>query len=81
MGRFLAAIYDRFQQPLEEACLSGWRADLLVVNGDPLRDIAAVADRANHRCVYKDGRVAAARADPDSCGPLALVTPSVHHRP
>ena len=30
-------------------------ADLLVVNGDPSKDIAAAADRSNHRRVVKDG--------------------------
>ncbi|SMF16520.1 Imidazolonepropionase [Tistlia consotensis] len=34
-------------------------ADLLVVYGDPLADIAAVADPANHALVVKNGRVAA----------------------
>ncbi|MGI9310710.1 MAG: amidohydrolase family protein [bacterium] len=33
----------------------GAAADLLVVNADPLADIAMAADRANHRAVYKDG--------------------------
>ena len=33
----------------------GFVADFLVVEGDPLVDISAVADRANHRAVYKDG--------------------------
>ncbi|MYD98287.1 MAG: amidohydrolase family protein [Gammaproteobacteria bacterium] len=30
-------------------------ADLLVVDGDPAKDIAAAADRSNHRRVVKDG--------------------------
>ena len=33
----------------------GNRADLLVVDGDPTRDILKVADKANHRAVIKDG--------------------------
>lgn len=33
----------------------GHRADLLVVDGDPTRDILKVADKANHRAVIKDG--------------------------
>jgi imidazolonepropionase-like amidohydrolase len=33
----------------------GARADLLIVDGDPTRDIAKVADKANHRAVIKDG--------------------------
>jgi ubiquinone/menaquinone biosynthesis C-methylase UbiE len=37
MGRFLAAIYDRFQRSIEEACLNDWRAELLGdVHGDVL---------------------------------------------
>lgn len=35
----------------------GARADLLVVNGNPVEDISMAADRANHRSVYKDGVV------------------------
>ena len=30
-------------------------ADLLVVDGDPAKEIAAAADRSNHRRVVKDG--------------------------
>jgi len=37
----------------------GCRADLLAVDGDPLDDIGAVANVANHRCVFKDGRMVA----------------------
>lgn len=33
----------------------GQRADLLIVDGDPTRDIARVADKANHRAVIRDG--------------------------
>ena len=33
----------------------GLRADLLIVDGNPLQDIARVAVLANHRCVVKDG--------------------------
>ncbi len=33
----------------------GHRADLLIVDGDPTRDIACAADKANHRAVIKDG--------------------------
>ena len=36
----------------------GARADLLIVNGDPLDDIEMVANRANHQCVIKAGVVA-----------------------
>ena len=32
-------------------------ADFLLVDGNPVADIAAVADRANHRAVIKDGAV------------------------
>jgi imidazolonepropionase-like amidohydrolase len=34
----------------------GHAADLLVVDGDPLQDIEAVADKKNHRLVLKRGR-------------------------
>ena len=37
----------------------GAAADILIVNGNPLDDIEAVADRANHRAVYKDGELVA----------------------
>jgi imidazolonepropionase-like amidohydrolase len=33
----------------------GHRADLLIVDGDPTRDILRAADKANHRAVIKDG--------------------------
>lgn len=40
----------------------GFMADLLLVDGDPTQDIAHVADRTQHRAVYKGGvRVAAGR--------------------
>ncbi|WP_370674863.1 amidohydrolase family protein [Pleomorphomonas sp. PLEO] len=35
----------------------GFAADLLVVEGNPLDDIMAVADKVNHRFILKDGRV------------------------
>ncbi|MCH9674626.1 MAG: amidohydrolase family protein [Gammaproteobacteria bacterium] len=35
---------------------AGQKADLLVVQGDPLSDIAMVADRANHQFVMKNGQ-------------------------
>jgi imidazolonepropionase-like amidohydrolase len=35
---------------------AGHVADMLLVEGDPTADIAAAADRGNHRSVYKDGR-------------------------
>ena len=37
----------------------GAAADILIVTGNPLDDIDAVADRANHRAVYKDGELVA----------------------
>jgi len=40
---------------------AGKRADLLIVEGDPLADILKVADRANHRLVIKDGAVFAGK--------------------
>ena len=33
----------------------GMKADLLLVDGDPTRDIAMAAERTNHRAVYKAG--------------------------
>lgn len=43
----------------------GAMADLLVVAGNPLEDIEAIADRANHRLVIKRGeRVHAAPGEP-----------------
>lgn len=33
----------------------GAAADVLVVEGDPLEDIGAVADRAHHRLIIKSG--------------------------
>ena len=32
-------------------------ADLLIVSGNPLEDISAVADRGNHRSVIKNGLI------------------------
>jgi len=40
----------------------GARADLLVVAGDPLADIACVADRAGHRALFLHGRPVAGNA-------------------
>ena len=40
----------------------GAAADLLVVEGDPSRDIAAAADRARHRRVVKNGEVVPGRS-------------------
>ena len=34
----------------------GRRADLLVVDGDPLSDLAVLGDRARRCAVFKDGR-------------------------
>jgi len=36
---------------------TGKRADLLIVEGNPLDDIMNIADRANHRLVMKDGKI------------------------
>ena len=44
--------------------LEGMVADLLVVDGDPATDIAAVADRDRHRRVTKAGNVVVDRAEP-----------------
>jgi imidazolonepropionase-like amidohydrolase len=37
----------------------GMYADILIVNGDPTKDINMVADKANHRAVLKYGELAA----------------------
>ena len=37
----------------------GMAADLLLVSGNPLEDIACAADKANHRAVVKNGTVVA----------------------
>lgn len=44
---------------------AGKKADLLVVDGDPTRDIAMAANSSNHRLVVKDGIVARDRATAD----------------
>jgi imidazolonepropionase-like amidohydrolase len=51
-GAELMRLADRGR--LEEGCA----ADLLLVRGDPERDIAAVADRGNHMMVVKNGVLA-----------------------
>lgn len=35
---------------------AGMRADLLIVEGDPLADISTIANLSRHRAVFKDGR-------------------------
>lgn len=40
----------------EGAIAAGMKADLLLVDGDPTKDIHMVADKANHRAVYKAGK-------------------------
>jgi len=49
----------------------GRRADLLLLDGDPLADIAVVADPARLRLVMKDGRVYKAAPSAPSDGPKA----------
>ncbi len=39
---------------------AGQKADLLIVKGNPLEEISAVSDTANHLAVVKDGQVVAA---------------------
>ena len=46
----------------EGAIAEAMKADLLIVEGDPTRDIAMAADKANHRAVYKAGRLVAGGA-------------------
>lgn len=47
----------------------GLAADLLLVDGNPLEDIDAVADAANHRLVMKDGIVRHARPSGAAAAP------------
>lgn len=47
----------------------GCRADLLLVRGDPLEDIACAAERAQHLAVYRDGIAQAQPAGRDA-GPV-----------
>jgi imidazolonepropionase-like amidohydrolase len=42
---------------------AGKRADLLIVKGNPLEDISAVSDMANHLAVVKDGRLVASSSN------------------
>ena len=51
--------------------LEGLWADLLIVKGDPLNDIAAVADRANHVRVLKEGFDVGDHLGPPISGPAA----------
>ena len=48
----------------------GAAADLLVVDGDPSRDIAAAADRTRHRRVVKNGIVAEEGTAALALGPM-----------
>jgi len=50
---------DLNQLPNRGRIADGMIADLLMVSGNPLEDIDAVADKANHRTVVKDGVVVA----------------------
>ena len=51
----------------------GAAADLLVVDGDPSRDITAAADRGRHRRVVKNGIVAEEGPDAPAPGPMRRV--------
>ena len=46
----------------------GKRADLVVVDGDPLADIGVLADPSRLRLVLKDGRIVRAAPGPDDAG-------------
>jgi imidazolonepropionase-like amidohydrolase len=52
---------------------AGCRADLLIVNGNPLENMAAASDPANHRLVIKDGQPVSVTEDQDAQALLALV--------
>lgn len=53
---------------------NGQAADIIVTVGDPTSDITAVADKANHRLILKDGRPVLDRfaAATEADGPLRL---------
>ncbi|WP_417517562.1 amidohydrolase family protein [Minwuia sp.] len=52
-------------EPGERGVIAGgYIADMLLVGGDPSKDISMAADRANHLKVIKDGRVVIERARP-----------------
>ncbi len=57
-----SAAADLVDLPEQGRVRAGAAADFLVVDGDPVADIAAVADGANHRAVFKDGRPATGAA-------------------
>lgn len=46
---------DLMRLPDEGRIQEGARADMLIVDGDPVNDISRVADPANHRAVFKRG--------------------------
>ena len=44
-------------QDERKTLLAGWLADLIVVDGDPLDDIAVLQDRERINLVMKDGQI------------------------
>lgn len=50
---------DLLSLPTQGAVKEGNDGDLLIVKGNPLQDIAAVAQRSNHRAVFKAGQLVA----------------------
>ena len=55
----------------EGAIADGMKADLLLVDGDPTKDIHMAADKANHRTVYKAGKPFGAPRAAGAKAPLA----------
>jgi imidazolonepropionase-like amidohydrolase len=55
---------------------SGCRADMLIVNGDPLEDIRAISDPARHRMVIKDGEPVAVNGEQNAAALRALLESS-----
>jgi imidazolonepropionase-like amidohydrolase len=55
----------------EGAIAAGMKADLLLVDGDPTKDIHMAADKANHRAVYKAGKPFGAPRAAEAKAPLA----------
>ncbi len=52
-------------------------ADLLIVDGDPMAEIAAVADSANHRAVIKNGAVVAGILTPSGTRDQSIAAASL----
>jgi imidazolonepropionase-like amidohydrolase len=56
------------QAPKAGQLKTGWAADLIAVDGNPIDDIAVLVDLANITHVWKSGRPAKEPLDPSACG-------------